>query len=290
MAELACLDHVGLVGRDIAAITGAFRRLGFAPTPPRPLMARDPATGATVSLQQTSAHLVLESGYVELSAVHTDSPQHHLAPWLARGEGLHILAFGIEDIHAAHERCAAGGLAPRQVSQASRRIEYGDRHGEARFEWFMLEPDRSPEGLVCCVRQVTPELVFQRAVQRHPNGALALEGMYLGSADPAGLARRLAVITGGGWHEVAGGARVSIARGWLECLDPDALGRRFPGSSASIVPCMAGVSLRTRDLVAAAACLDAAGVRAHADAARLWLEVRDGAGCLLEFTGDAVEH
>jgi hypothetical protein len=286
MAEAACLDHVGLVGRDIAAMIAAYRRLGFAPTPPQPLMGRDPATGADVSLQQTSAHLVLDAGYVELSAVHTDSPRHHLAPWLARGNGLHILAFGVEDIRAAHERCAASGLAPRALSQASRRIAYGEHHGEARFEWFMLEPDRSPEGLICFVRQVTPELVFQPAVQRHPNGALALEGTYIGCADPAGLARRLAAMTGGSWHALPGGARVEIARGWLECLDAGALARRFPGAAAVADPSMAGLSVRTRDLAATARCLAAAGLQAHAGEARLWLDARDCAGCLIEFTGD----
>jgi len=287
MAETACLDHVGLVGRDIGAMTAAYRRLGFAPTPPQPLMGRDPATGVAVSLQQTSAHLVLESGYIELSAVHTDSPDHHLATWLARREGMHILAFGVEDIRAAHDRCAAGGLAPRPIAQASRLIAYGGRHGEARFEWFMLEPESSPEGLVCFVRHVTPELVFQPAVQRHPNGALALEGMYLVATDPPGLAQRLAAMTAGTWRAVPDGARVEVARGWLECLDPEALQRRFPGSAAPACPSMAGLSVRTRDLAVAARCLAATGVRAREDGRRLWVEARDCAGCLFEFTGDA---
>ncbi|MCS6946335.1 MAG: VOC family protein, partial [Steroidobacteraceae bacterium] len=177
------LDHVGYVGRDLAPLRAAMQRLGFAPTEPQPLLAVDPATGRDVPLDQHSCHVVLERGYLELSAVLTRDPAHHLAPWLARGTGLHILALGSDDPAALRDRCLRNGLPCSAVAAATRRIEYGQRQGIARFQWFMLQPSATPAGLICFVRNETPQLVYQPEVSRHPNGAVALEEIYLVSPD-----------------------------------------------------------------------------------------------------------
>ena len=82
------LDHVGFVVSDLGRLVAAMRRLGFSITEPRELMRVDPATGERVSLHQQSCHAVFGTGYVELSAVPSDDPAHHLAAWRARGDGL----------------------------------------------------------------------------------------------------------------------------------------------------------------------------------------------------------
>jgi Glyoxalase-like domain len=171
------LDHAGVVGRDMATLRSAWQRLGFAPTAPRELMAGQPGHSDYRSLGQSSCHIVLERGYIELSAVHGRDPAHHLAPWSARGDGLQIVAFGAEDIDAQQQACQFAALPVTATSLASRRIEYGERHGDARFRWFMVHAAATPEALVCYVRNETPELVYQAAVQRHPNGAQALIGL-----------------------------------------------------------------------------------------------------------------
>lgn len=287
MTEVARLDHAGLVGRDIGVMLAASRRLGFAPTVPQALMGRDPASGTIVSLQQTSAHLVLGTGYIELAAVHSDSPAHHLAAYLGRYQGLHILALGVADIHAAHARCVTSGLQPRALARASRRIEYGERHGDAQFEWFMLEPSCSPEGLVCFVRQVTPGLVFQPAVQSHPNGATALAGVYLVARDPEALAARLAAATGGRIRAGEDGAWVDIQGGWLGCLQPESLGRRFAGEAAPACPAMAGLCIAVRDPDAAREIATASGLTPRVARQGYWIGAGEAAGCVFEFTAAA---
>jgi catechol 2,3-dioxygenase-like lactoylglutathione lyase family enzyme len=89
----------------------------------------------------SSAHLVFESGYVELPQLSMPSPGHHLATWVSRHFGLHILAFGVEDIDAAHERCVAAGLPVRSPAHASRAVEYGARHGEALEGVYVVADD-----------------------------------------------------------------------------------------------------------------------------------------------------
>jgi len=280
MSDVACLDHVGMVATDMVPMLDAFRRLGFAPTEPRPLFGRDAETGEAVPLGQSSAHLVFGSGYVELSAVHSSSPSHHLAPWLRAGPGLHILALGTSDARAAHARCAGEGLAPLPLKHASREIAYGDRHGEARFEWFMLPPASTPEALVCFVRQVTPELVFQPAVQRHGNSATALAGVYVVCDGPAELAARYATLTGA----ARSGDEIGLAAGgWIRFVDPAGLASRFPGRGRPRVPSLAGLAVRVRALDEAKRCLAAAGARACDAPGRTWVAPQEGLAAVVEF-------
>lgn len=280
MSGRASLDHVGLVGRSLEPLLAAARRLGFAPTLPKPLMGRDPVTGETRPLGQSSAHLVFGSGYVELSAVHSTSPDHHLAHWLRRHEGLLILALGVDDIEAAHARCQAASLPVTAVADACRAIEYGDRHGEARFQWFMLAPQASPEGLVCCVRNLTPDLVFQPAVQAHPNGVIGLAGVYVAAGEPAPVLSRLAAVTGA----TPAGDRLDLRGGWLRVMTPAALEARFPGAGLPAAPCLAGCAVKVVDPGRARAAVFP-GVPLNETSAGFWVSPRDGAGAIVEFGG-----
>ena len=187
---MTSLDHVGFVAPQLAPLRASMRALGFTLTEPRELRRTDPVTGASVSLQQWSCHAVFEQGYVELTAVENDDPGHHLAAYLQRGAGLHILALGSARIGAEHARCAAAGIATTAPARATRRIEYGERHGDAAFEWFMFAPAEAPEGLVCYAHNLTPELVYQRSVQQHANGAVALEEVVVTVPQPPAAAAR----------------------------------------------------------------------------------------------------
>jgi hypothetical protein len=179
------IDHVGFVSADLAALREAFMRLGFNLTEAKPLFGRD-GDGNDVPLGQLSCHAVFERGYIELTAPTGENPDNHLYPYLSRYSGLHILALASDDTAVAHgELQAAGLVAPASVvNTASRKIAYGSRHGEAGFRWFMLDPERFTEGLVCVVEHRTPDLVYQREVQDHPNTAQALVGSTLVSHAP----------------------------------------------------------------------------------------------------------
>jgi len=182
MSELV-LDHVGFAGPDMATLRAEWIGLGFSPTAPQSLLAVDDA-GATIDLQQRSAHIMLEHGYVELTEVR-NSVGHHLEPWLARGPALCIVAWGAKDIYAWRTQCTEPDVSA--VMTASRRIEYGERQGDARFLWCMHDPARRPAALECVVQHLTPELVFQPTVQSHPNGALALIDVRIEGSAVTGL-------------------------------------------------------------------------------------------------------
>ena len=278
------LDHVGLVATDLSALRAAWARLGFAPTEPKPLLGRDPATGASVPLGQESCHVVLDGGYVELTAV-AAGVRNHLDPWRVRGPGLHILALGTADAPAERARQAAAGLAVTPVMHASRAIEYGERHGAAEFAWFMLDVAQSPELLVCTVEHRTPALVFQPTVQRQPNGATALESVLLVVADPVREAGRFHGLFGGEREATADGVRCVADGECLELVSPAAFAARYPGVERHAVPGAGAMTIRCRDLAALRARLAEAGVASHGDRRSAWVAPGAAGGVVVEFTG-----
>ena len=208
------LDHLGLVGSSIGPLRQTWLDRGFCVTEPEALMALDPCTGQRVSLGQQSCHIIFERGYLELTAVDTVTPEHHLYPWIGgpqtHGDAtLAIIAIGADDIDGVHARLAEAGLPVGTLAQASRPIHYGTRRGDALFRWFMLSAASTPESLVCFVRNERPELIFQPEVQQHPNGARALESVILCSNEPEVMAA---------WYaRYADSAVVKAALGLFRC-------------------------------------------------------------------------
>jgi hypothetical protein len=279
------LDHVGYVAADLDALRAELLQLGFAPTEPRELLGIDAATGASRPLGQRSCHVVLGRGYIELTSVDTPAPTHHLATWLARGAGLHILALGSDAIAEEQARCAAAGLAVTAPARASRRIDYGERHGDARFEWFMFAPRETPEGLLCYAHNQTPELVYQPSVQQHPNGAEALTEVVLLCEDLVAARfrwqRLLGVAPHLGLHELRfelGGGDVTLCdmagcQARFGALAPDSASRdRFVASVVSV-----------RDPDACEHVLRAAGVEPARRGAQRIVPLRKAGGALLVF-------
>ena len=208
------LDHVGVIGHSIESMRRLWIDAGFFVTEPEELMALEPGTGKQVSLGQHSCHVILEQGYIELTAVDQVTPTHHLYHWIRSGESLGIIALGADDIESVHRRLAISKVPVGSLAQASRPIRYGARGGDALFTWFAVGAPSTPEALVCFVRNERPELIYQAEVQAHPNGAQALAGVILCASDPAAVAARYAGYGGAG---DGGGSCASVALGLWRC-------------------------------------------------------------------------
>jgi hypothetical protein len=254
----ADLDHVGLVGRDLMPLMRAFDQLGFRLTEPRLLMRQNATTGERESLEQSSCHAVFRQGYIEFSAVHTRSVRHHLAAYLDHGPALKIIALGTNDVLERHAAAERGGLGPTLPALASREVTYGSRPGEARFRWFMIDPDRAPEGLLCMVRNLTPEIVYQPEVQRHPNGAVALTAVSLCVEDVDRVAERYALLLGIEPIRPADSDRVrefDLGNQRVRIATPAALADRYEGVQIPPGPCLAGFTVAVESIPRAAALL-----------------------------------
>lgn len=215
------LDHVGVVGHVIAEMRETWLDAGFFVTEPEELMALEPGTGKRVSLGQHSCHVILERGYIELTAVDHATPSHHLYPWITSGVSLGILALGTDDIEALHRRLLDSRIPVGPLAQASRPIHYGARRGDALFTWFALGAKSTPESLLCFVRNERPELIYQPEVQQHSNDAKSLDAVIICSNEPALTAARYAEYCG-----IAGDTarREQVAPGLMRCaLDKGAI-------------------------------------------------------------------
>jgi hypothetical protein len=203
MSVMMFLDHIGLVGSSITRLREAWIAAGFFVTEPEELMALEAATGQRVSLGQRSCHIVLERGYIELTAVDTVTPKHHLYPWIRDEVSLGIIAIGSDQIEEVHSRFTEARVPVSSIARASRPIHYGARRGDALFSWFSLGASGTPEALVCFVRNERPELIYQTEVQQHPNGARALQSVIIGSNESEITAARYTSYTGSAFVEVA---------------------------------------------------------------------------------------
>ena len=239
------LDHIGFAARDLPPLLEAFSELGFHITTPAELLGVDPATGRPSSLGQTSAHIVLAQTYIELTAVPDPSSVNHLQPYLQRYEGLQILALREADLETAHARIGASGLVVTPVKTARRRISYGQRHGDACFNWFMLDPDHSPEGLVCFVTNETPELVFQPEVQRHPNGAVDVTGVVICTAEPREMASRYTSVLGPPAEIHDDRALFALGNSTITVFTPEVLNAEWPTLEVPAVPALVGLEVAT---------------------------------------------
>ena len=267
----ASLDHVGIVGGDLAAMRAALQRLGFFVTPVAELQALQPDTGAVIKLGQQSCHAVLRRGYVELTSLMTDNPQHHLAAYRQLGDGIQIVALSTHDIGMTHDACVVASLPVAPIQLATRDIDYGLRSGTARFQWFMLQSSASPYGLVCWVDNLSTELVYQDAVMHHPNGAASLEAVVICSAAEAPARRIFSSLD----------AKFVDRLRWMT---PDAWCAMF-GESGMVQARerFAAMVIRVADLAATAAFLRRAGSAATQLNGRLYVPAREACGAAIVF-------
>jgi len=278
--KTSAIDHLGVVGRDIGALVTTYTRLGFTPTEPVPLMGL--VDGEPVPLGQDSAHLIFADSYVELSGVTSTDPNHHLAPWLERRHGLHILAFGSSDADTAHAMLTQQGLEVPAVQGASRHVTYGTRHGDAKFKWFKAPDSLGDEGFVCLVEQVTPDLVFQPPENGHPNGALSVTGVTLLSDDPAESIKRFEAYPGAA---PLNETQLDFDGQVLTFLDQSTFTDHFEASPGLAPPAFAGFTVRVADIATTRAVLERSDVAVHeTDTGDLWVSPADACGSLLIFS------
>ena len=87
MSQAVALDHVGVVGHDLAALAAQYERLGFTLTP------RALAGGGRIA----NRCAMLRQGYLELMALAPGGSSATVARMLARHAGAHIIALAVDD-------------------------------------------------------------------------------------------------------------------------------------------------------------------------------------------------
>ncbi|MBW8269614.1 VOC family protein [Caldovatus aquaticus] len=258
MSTVLALDHVGVAARDLAPLAAAYERLGFTLTPVAQQSGRRRPDLPVERFGTGNRCAFLRHGYVELIAI-LDPALHDngLGAFLARYQGMHILALAMADEQANLARLRRAGVPIPGVAYLERPVEEGGP--VARFARLPF-PD-APEGRIQLIRHLTPELLWQERWMDHANRAVALEAAILVAAAPAESAARLSRLAGlpvepdpaGGFALAlpgaagAAGPRAPAMETRVRILTPEGLARVLPGMAPPALPAMAGMVLRTAD-------------------------------------------
>ena len=154
-AEQVFLDHAGLFVPDLAPVTGALERLGFAPTPLAKHGDAPSTDGAPAPSGTANICAMFRVGYLEvIGPTGEDTPlARQLADRLKRHPGLHLIAFSVAESPDHHARLDDAGFGPVSLVRLRRRVPTPD--GEAST-LFGCSPEPCPKAASSSSRSVRP--------------------------------------------------------------------------------------------------------------------------------------
>jgi hypothetical protein len=272
------LDHVVIdVGGRFDEAERLYQALGFQPTP-----------RATHSLGSINQLFVFGSDYLEFL-----SPGTGARPDLVGFPvGLNGLVFALKDADTVHADLSARGVPVQPVQRFSRNADLPDGTiGEARFNVIRLVPRTVFDGRVYFCEHVTPELIWRREWQAHPNGALGFGRVAIAAHDPDRIADMFDRMFDTGSVARAGkpdsphvlqSGNVTVEI-WPQRALAHILGVAMP-DPAGRGDHMALVSIRVRSLDQTAKVLEANGIQpAFADSHRILVPPAAAMNAALEF-------
>ena len=253
------LDHVGICARELAPMVAQFEALGFSLSPIAQQSGR-PTPDAPVELYATGNRCAfLQHGYIELLAILEPGRfDNGLGRFMARYEGLHILAMGMDDAEANLARMRKAGIPIPGIAHLERPV---DAPGGPRAKFSRLPYPDAPEGRLQLIQHLTPELIWNERWMDHPNQAVALTELVLVSAEPAVTSARLSKLTGlviaprpkGGFvirfpgRSGVAGPQAPAMETRVAILAPEDLPATLPGLAIPDLPFMAGFFVQTGD-------------------------------------------
>ena len=259
MKHLLGLDHVVVLVRDLDAAAQTWRRLGFTLSP-RGTHSPHMGTG--------NYTVMLDPDYFELLGVVAPTPHNaQMREGLARKEGLGSAAMRTDDAAAGVGELKARGIAAVGPLDFGRPVVLPDGTAtQAQFRVFQWPASEAPAGLgLFACQHVTPQAVWIRELQVHPNTARRIREVEVVTPDPRAAGAHLARLIDGAVEAADGGCRVATGpgRAAIVFLDRTALAGRHPGVRLDTLPEQGGVglTLEVGDLDAAAACIGPSGSR-----------------------------
>jgi catechol 2,3-dioxygenase-like lactoylglutathione lyase family enzyme len=184
LPDIAGLDHLVVLVRDLAASAETWRRLGFTVSP---------RGDHSANLATANHTIMFGPNYIELLAVTGEAASN--ARWrrtLAAREGLAGAALALLDADRAAARLG------RAVRRFGRPVAMPDgRVIEARFAVFDIDDDAAPDLRLFACQHLVREATWAPGLTDHANTAQAVARVELVDADPAGVAARLDDLAGG---------------------------------------------------------------------------------------------
>jgi hypothetical protein len=247
------LDHVGIAGHELGGLAATYESLGFQLTPFARHSGRLSPDGPVVPFGTGNRCAMLRQGYLELIArIDPAAPANSLDRFLQRYEGIHIVAFAIEDELAELARLRAAGFDVPGVAHLERPVDAEDPgKGIAKFARLPLPADAAPEGRMQLIRHLTPELIWRPEWVEHPNRAERVFALVICAEDFAATAERLGRLCGIAPTPAEGQASLKLEASRVTVVSPETLDSVLPGVVPPSLPFIAGIAIHTADGCAA---------------------------------------
>jgi len=210
------LDHVGIAVNSLQDGRENYQKLGFKLT--RLSYHCGPtSTGGEIQRWGSGNHCAMfEHGYLEVIGVTDPALFSNVRELLKLHQGAHIVALRVDDAHSAHRALLREN--PRQSAPRvlQREVGYGQNGNQVRLAEFRniyIDRGEYPEAQWLIIEHVTPQTLWQPHLMSHPNGALALDEVYIVSGTPERTAGRLAELCGQEAKFARNGFEIGLARG-----------------------------------------------------------------------------
>lgn len=245
------LDHIGTAVRDLDRGAAAFERLGFRLTPRSHHQGAATPGGPVVEWGSANHCAMLQLGYLEVLGIVDASKFSSAQALLAKYEGPHIVA--LRPASAEAVQALTDAALPVDVARnLQRMVPFGPDGRESRqvaFRNMRFSSTVFTEAQFQYTEHLTRDVMWQPHLLEHPNGALALDRVYLCAGDPAALAAKLAPVLG--VEPRSAGPRellFDLAASSLCVLGPDEWQARSMEPPAHALPAPVGYRVRTASL------------------------------------------
>jgi hypothetical protein len=280
------LDHVGVAIKDLELGRRAFSRLGFLLTA-KSQHSGSASPGSRVEPWGSGNHCaMLRAGYIEVVGLTDPGRYSSIKDMVARYEGLHIVAIGCSSAETTHRALLAAGIAADAPRALERDAAFGPRDEttrRARFRNIYLDRERYPEARFLVIEHLTRDVLWQPHLLEHPNGAVALDEVYICAGDAAAAADKLARTFAADAAAIeTGHLTMQLRRGTLHVMTPERW-HELSGTPASVpLPSPVGFGIRVAALEHTRNLLAAHGVNSRGHGG-IWVAPNDACGTALRF-------
>jgi catechol 2,3-dioxygenase-like lactoylglutathione lyase family enzyme len=288
LAENYRLDHVGLAARDFEAAEGTFQRLGFTLTQRSRHSASLSSGAPREPLGSSNCCAMLAEGYFEVAGVTAPDRPTWIYDLLARYEGLHVVAIGVDDIDRCYEDLRSREVDVPPPGSLFREVEIDGKAHVAEFKHVRTDFDQYPEARFVFVEHATPHLLWRPNLLRHRNGARALRQIYIGADNFSETANRFARLFGAA-PKLDGDsvATFGLGRGTIKVFSSAGLRRAFGAAEHPRLPSVVGCQIEVEALAKVRSILVDAGVAVGTEKQTVLVPPQAAHGALLSFVETA---
>jgi glyoxalase-like protein len=180
---------------------------------------------------------------------------------VTRYQGLHLIALTHADMAAQRGRLVKAGFAMQDIVNLRRSVATPGGERQMAYSVLRTQPGEMAEGRVQMLTNHTPELLWTPGSTLHENRAGALTGLLICVADPVEAAPRYGRFAGRPVKSADGCAAIALDRGHLLLVDPGDAAAILPDLTLPDLPYIAGIALRSTDLIATRGALARTGIR-----------------------------